>query len=291
MFGGIFVVMLNDNSLTEKDVRNETYRYLKQKLPQTTEISLLEIKKHFYDIYIPTEIDSVKSLTRPNELIWEQRVRNMVSHCKNGIINTDYGDIFLQKNGSGSIFSLYDINTESTILTNTKQQSPHSVNNVQVNHKPSHVPLETQADIYHRQRIGKLGEVLALQQLKSMGYNTEHSSRVIGDGLGYDVRGTNLFNEIFLEVKTSERDNSNVILTHTEYDFIQSHADNAFVLRISELTYDESLLSYIDDWNNIKEIEKLSQSCHYNVDMLDSKFIASNVTVKDYNLYVKRGQY
>lgn len=66
------------NRSTEQDIALAVIRYLAT-IP-SGEATIDEIKTHLPNFLDLTEADLEASVTRPNERMWEQQVRNLVSH-------------------------------------------------------------------------------------------------------------------------------------------------------------------------------------------------------------------
>lgn len=68
--------------------------------------TLAEIKQHLPDFHNLTDADREPSPTRPNEVVWEQQVRNIVSHrdtpgnfINDGLLASDNGSLTLTDAG------------------------------------------------------------------------------------------------------------------------------------------------------------------------------------------------
>jgi len=67
-----------DGRSTEQEIGKAVLRYLGS-IPKG-EATILEIKRHLAKHFPLTAADQEQSETRPNEEMWEQQVRNLVSH-------------------------------------------------------------------------------------------------------------------------------------------------------------------------------------------------------------------
>ena len=100
-----------DGRSTENEIALAVLKYLFNTPGGSATIA--EIVQHLRSSYPFTDADKDASSTRPNELIWEQQVRNIVSHRQtdgnfihDGLLNyapgnleiTDAGASYLQKN-------------------------------------------------------------------------------------------------------------------------------------------------------------------------------------------------
>ncbi len=94
-----------------------------------------------------------------------------------------------------------------------------------------------------RLKIGNLGEVFVYQyeqaKLKRLGLGhliekIEHSSKVIGDGLGYDIKSFNRSGEVvYIEVKTTKGEFwTNLMFTRNELDFAKQNSSQFLLYRV-----------------------------------------------------------
>ncbi len=101
-----------DGRSTEQEIGQAVLRYLYDRPGGQAEI--VEIKAHIRKNFPLTEADREQSDTRPNEEMWEQQVRNLVSHrnTEDNVINdgliayspgnleiTDAGAAYLKRKG------------------------------------------------------------------------------------------------------------------------------------------------------------------------------------------------
>ena len=96
-------------------------------------------------------------------------------------------------------------------------------------------------------RIGEVGELLAIkfetQRLIDIGIQNPkdhivHASKLLGDGLGYDIISINESkSKIYIEVKTSSvSKSSDMILTQNEYSVLKELKDNYFIYLVNYST-------------------------------------------------------
>lgn len=94
-----------------------------------------------------------------------------------------------------------------------------------------------------RLKIGKRGEEFVYQyeqeklkrlELEHLVEEIEHSSKVIGDGLGYDIKSFNRRGEpVYIEVKTTKGEFwSNLIFTRNELDFAKQNSQQFLLYRV-----------------------------------------------------------
>ena len=97
-----------------------------------------------------------------------------------------------------------------------------------------------------RLEVGEMGETLVLQyeqnRLEEIGLGhlvdrIEHSSKTVGDGLGYDIKSFNDRSEpIYIEVKTTIGGFwSNLIFTRNELDFMRQYSSHYVLYRVYHL--------------------------------------------------------
>ncbi len=101
-------------------------------------------------------------------------------------------------------------------------------------------------DSFRKKEIGDLGEHLVLmfekQRLIDNGQSylidkIEHSSKIIGDGLGYDIKSFNIDgSHRYIEVKTTTQNNTEYFyMSVNELEFAKLHINNYFIYRVHNL--------------------------------------------------------
>ncbi|MHC5311045.1 protein NO VEIN domain-containing protein [Myroides sp. LJL116] len=104
--------------------------------------------------------------------------------------------------------------------------------------------------------IGEIGEEIVLNYLQQLGKKVKHSSKEVGDGLGYDILAYDSHGEkMFIEVKTTVKDQrSPFYLSSSEHSFLNNNS-NTFIYRVYNLDIDKKTADFfILDQQEIKKL-------------------------------------
>ena len=197
--------------------------------------------------------DLAKSNSR-NEPKFYQKVGNIISHANKALDLIEFPEGFaLIKNDDPSmrekwLFSLYD----HDIVIEDSSRIVKIRNNSKLPKVASSVHYDWDAIQKKRQIIGEAGEKFVYEQecawvaanVSNPAGKVEWSSKVYGDGLGYDIKsvahdGSN--RSLLIEVKSTTSSNANTRfqMTQNELDFFESTMKPCDVLELHRL-YDPS---------------------------------------------------
>jgi hypothetical protein len=201
----------------------------------TTQYELTQVSKNEFENF-RNELQSDFKSTESEE---NSKIQNLVEHKEE-----DTEDLILTE----------PINSTSTKNYNEQKGSKSSNPKVNPENKEK-VKLPKARKVFwekinqHRNNIGKAGELLVFELEKNKLYEMGkpelvakivHVAVELGDGLGYDIKSFDEDeNEIFIEVKSSVKDNGDMFLSRNELNTIKEKDEKYYIYRISNLDIDE----------------------------------------------------
>lgn len=123
--------------------------------------------------------------------------------------------------------------------------------------------------------VGLMSELFVIKYLKRQGINgIHHTSRIDGDGAGYDIEVHNSKCDFYIEVKgTNGKANNDIMLTSNEIETLKLLGNSGNIYRVYNLRYDKSKVCLFDT-DKEKEL----------IETLDGEIIFTNIFEIEKNL-------
>lgn len=217
---------------TEAEIR----RAIKPLLTIYGELNTAEVKRLLHTVLEFDEEDKIPSRTR-NEMLITQRIGNIVAHQAEPVRIYEEEGFILDKTYSPARFMLLNPLSRQPLPREEAEKMKGSAKRFAARKTDWERVGEKKGE------IGKLGEEFAMEfetsRLAAFGGKdaaqyVEHSSRLRGDGLGYDISSINENGTPrFIEVKTTTGGfDTPFYMSENEKCFFEEYGESAFLYRV-----------------------------------------------------------
>ena len=248
---------INKNEVTKLNFlrEEEVPRLIRQLLDYYGELTTREVINHIEEVYELTDADLEIIKTRNDER-YAQTIRNVALH-KKGILEKEGEFIFPEgvtltmDDSKGRDKYKYNLAT-----INSENEKVKSIDRNEAENRKSRRKTFTARKIdfedlrIKKSLLGKAGEDFVLKneidKLEKLGLSpgmVYHTSKIEGDGAGYDIASVNEKKEIiYIEVKTtSGKKETPFYISQNEKTFFEIYKENAYLYRVYNFNMDKKV--------------------------------------------------